>query len=145
MLSMQPASRKEQVIQEAARILKPGGRYAMHEICLKPDDLDEETKKEIEGALSRATRVSARPLTRSEWRGLLEKAGLQIQHEVTLPFHLLEIPRMIGDEGVLGTLRILKNMLTDAAARRRILALRRTIRQYQKHLSAISIVASKQE
>lgn len=145
MMSMQPKSRKEQVIQEAVRILKPGGRYAMHEICLKPDDLDEDTKNEIERALSRTTHVPTRPLTRPEWRELLEKAGLHIQHEVTLPFHLLELRRLISDEGVLGVLRILKNLLTDPTARRRILALRRAIRQYQKHLSAISIVALKSE
>src|SRR6202790_1577588 len=41
MLSMQPAQHKAQIVREASRLLKPGGRYGIHELCLTPDDLDE--------------------------------------------------------------------------------------------------------
>jgi SAM-dependent methyltransferase len=57
MLTLQMASNKKQIIAEAARILKPGGRYAIHELCLKPDDLDAATKDEIEKALSEVLRI----------------------------------------------------------------------------------------
>ena len=39
---------------------------------LSPDDLDEDTKQEIQKALTDAIHVGARPLTVSEWRTLLE-------------------------------------------------------------------------
>ena len=40
MLSMQTAMHKEAILVEAARLLKPGGRYGIHELCLVPDDLE---------------------------------------------------------------------------------------------------------
>ena len=41
MLSMQPPTQKSQIVREAHRLLKPGGRYGIHELCLIPNDLDE--------------------------------------------------------------------------------------------------------
>ena len=40
MLSMQPATTKARIAAEAARLLVPGGRYGIHELCLVPDDID---------------------------------------------------------------------------------------------------------
>jgi SAM-dependent methyltransferase len=143
MLTMQTASHKEQIITEAARILKPGGRYGIHEVCLKPDDLDDATKNEIEKALSEVSRVGTRPLTQSEWRALLEGARFHIRDTVIAPFHLLEPPRVLRDEGPLGTLRLLGNVLRDGAARQRVIAMRSAIRRYQDRLAAIAFVAVK--
>lgn len=145
MLTMQTASHKEQIITEAARILKPGGRYGIHEVCLKPDNLDDATKNEIEKALSEVSRVGTRPLTQSEWRALLEGARFQIRDTVIAPFHLLEPPRVLRDEGLLGTLRLLVNVLRDGAARQRVIAMRSVIRRYQDRLGAIAFVAVKPE
>ncbi len=145
MLSMQTASHKEQIITEAARILKPGGRYGIHEVYIEPDDLDDATKSEIEKALSEVSRVGARPLTQSEWRALLEEAGFQIRDTVKGPFHLLEPARVLRDEGPLGTLRLLGNVLRDGAARQRVIAMRSVIRRYQDRLAAIAFVAVKPE
>ena len=39
MLTMQTPPQKERLVQEAARLLRPGGRYGIHELCLQPDDL----------------------------------------------------------------------------------------------------------
>ena len=145
MLTMQTASQKERIIREATRILKPGGRYGLHELCLKPDDLDDATKSEIEKALSKVSRVKTRPLTHSEWRVLLEGAGLQIRDAVIAPFHLLEPSRVLRDEGLLGTLRILGNVLRDGVARQRVMAMRSVMRRYQDQLAAIALVAVKPE
>ena len=145
MLTMQTASHKEQIITEAARILKPGGRYGIHEVCLKPDNLDDATKNEIEKALSEVSRVGTRPLTQSEWCALLEGAKFQIRDTVIAPFHLLEPPRVLRDEGLLGTLRLLVNVLRDGAARQRVIAMRSVIRRYQDRLGAIAFVAVKPE
>jgi len=145
MLTMQTASHKEQIITEAARILKPGGRYGIHEACLEPDDLDDATKSEIGKALSEVSRVGARPLTQSEWRALLEGAGFRIKDTIIAPFHLLEPLRVLRDEGPLGTLRLLGNVLRDGVARQRVIAMRSVIHRYQDRLAAIAFVAVKPE
>jgi len=36
MLSMQPAPHKARIVREAFRLLEPGGRYGIHELCLTP-------------------------------------------------------------------------------------------------------------
>ena len=145
MLTMQMASHKEQIVTEAARILKPGGRHGIHELCLVPDGLDDATKSEIEKALSAVSRVGTRPLTQSEWRELLEGAGFQIKDTVIAPFHLLKPRRLLHDEGLWGVLRLLGNVLRDGTARRRVIAMRSVIRRYQDRLAAIALVAVKPE
>lgn len=143
MLTMQTASNKERIIAEAARILKPRGRYGIHELCLKPDDLGDAAKSEIERALSEASHVGTRPQTQSEWRALLEGAGLQVTDMAMAPFRLLDPPRVIRDEGIVGALRLVKNVLGDAAARQRVLAMRSVLHRYRDSLAAIAIVAVK--
>src|SRR6185437_10020692 len=71
--------------QGACRLLKPGGRYAIHELCLVPDDLNDAIKREINHALSHAIHVGARPLTRAEWRAVLEAEGFSVQVEELRP------------------------------------------------------------
>jgi hypothetical protein len=58
--------------------------------------------------------------------------------------HLLEPARMLRDEGLLGMLRILRNALLDSEARQRALAMRRLFRRFERHLSAICLVAVRQ-
>lgn len=144
MLTMQTASNKEQIIAEAARILKASGRYGIHELCLKPD-LDEATKSAVERSLSEVSHVGTRPLTESEWRALLEGNGFQIKHTVMAPFSLLEPSRVLRDEGPLGALRIVGNVVRNGAARRRVLAMRSVMRQYRHILAAVAITCQKPE
>ena len=47
MLSMQNDTSKTAIIAEAARLLRPGGRYAIHELALTPDTVPEATKAAI--------------------------------------------------------------------------------------------------
>ena len=63
MLTMQGPTQKSEIVREAARILKAGGRYGIHELCLVPDHLDEAIKLEIQHVLSQTIHVGARPLT----------------------------------------------------------------------------------
>lgn len=145
MLTMQIESQKQSIAAEAHRVLRSGGRYAIHELGLMPDDLDEELKASIMKDVSEAIHVGARPLTVSEWRNTLESAGFTIDATtcVTAPMHLLEPRRVIADEGVFGTARILFNVLRTPAARKRILAMRRVFRRYEVHLCAVTMVGRK--
>jgi len=145
MLTMQVASQKQAIVEEAHRILRPGGRYAIHELGLMPDDLDESLKDAIMKDVSEAIHVGARPLTVSEWRQTLESSDLTVDDAscVTAPMHLLEPRRVLADEGIFGTARIAFNILRTPAARKRIIQMRRVFRRYQDHLCAVMMVGHK--
>lgn len=143
MLTMQSDVQKKRIIREAIRLLKHGGRYGIHELCLKPDGIAEELKKEIQYELAQSIRVNARPLTVEEWKMLLQEAGLKVEFIHTNPMHLLKFPRMIADEGLLRTLRVAFNIVSNPSALKRVLQMRDVFNRYAQHLSAIAIVAVK--
>ncbi|WP_026919092.1 class I SAM-dependent methyltransferase [Gordonia shandongensis] len=143
MLTMQTDRGKSEIIDEAFRVLRPGGRYAIHELSLHPDTLSDEQKTEIRHALARSIKVNARPLTETEWRALLEKSGFEVERVRFAPMALLEVKRNIADEGVLGTLRITLNILRNRAARARILQMRRVFTTYRDEIAAIELIARK--
>jgi len=144
MLTMQPLSHKQAILREAARLLKPGGRYAIHEICLVPEDISEEAVEAVEGDLAQSIRSGVRPLRRSEWKDALESAGFVLEKVFTNDFQLLEPRRLIQDEGLGGAMRIAWNILGNRAARRRVLAMRRAIRKHARHMQAIVLYAVKE-
>jgi ubiquinone/menaquinone biosynthesis C-methylase UbiE len=143
MLTMQTSEMKRRIVREARRLLKRGGRYAIHEMCLVVDDLDEGGKKEINQALSRAIHVEVRPLSISEWRGLMEAEGFEVEVEARAPMHLLEPSRLLSDEGVKGTLRFVWNIMRDRESRERVLIMRKVFRRYQSNLAAVMMICVK--
>ncbi len=145
MLTMQTPGKKQQIVQEASRLIKPAGRYGIHELCLVPEDLDEDTKREIQRALTDAIHVGARPLTVSEWRTLLAAEGFIIHAEATAPMHLLEPGRLIQDEGFWGALRFVGNVLRNKEARHRVKTMRKVFQKYEEHLAAIMLVGVKRD
>ena len=145
MLSMQTPEQKSRIVREAHRLLKPGGRYGIHELCLIPDDLDENTKSAIQNELSAVIHHGTRPLTIAEWQGLLEAEGFSVQADAQAPMHLLEPRRMIQDEGMLGALRFAFNLLCNREARRRVLAMRRVFSKYRDHLAAVVLIGQKKK
>lgn len=144
MLTMQPQPHKQRILEEAARLLKPGGRYAMHEICLVPEDISADVVEEVEHDLARAIRAGVRPLRRSEWSEVLGSAGFAVREEFRNDFQLLEPRRLVQDEGFRGALRIAWNVLRDGAARKRVLAMRHAIGKHSKHMQAIVLYAVKE-
>ena len=144
-LSMQTPQRKREIVREAHRLLKPGGRYGIHELCLIPNDLDEGTKHEIQNELATAIHHGTRPLTIAEWQGLLDSEGFSMQAQVHAPMHLLEPWRIMQDEGVFGALRFAFNLLCNRAARSRVLAMRRVFSKHRNHLAANMLIALKNE
>lgn len=143
MLTMQADHRKAEIIREAARILRKGGLYGIHELGLMPDTPDESMKAEVQKELALAIRVNARPLTTLEWKELLEANGFSVKKVIKAPMHLLEPKRMIDDEGLAGAAKIAFNILTNSKARKRILAMRRVFHRYSVHINAIAIIAEK--
>lgn len=141
MLTMQTAPQKSAIVQEARRVLQPGGRYGIHELALRPDDLETAEKDRIQRELSDVIHVGARPLTTREWRELLESAGFSIIEVSTAPMHLLRPTRLLADEGLLGSLRIGFNLARTPAAWGRVAAMRRAFRKYEARLCAVMIVA----
>src|SRR5437870_2099569 len=62
---------KERAIAEAARVLRPGGRFSVTDVVADPD-LDEATRRDMQ----QWTECIAGALTIDEYRGLLKSAGL---------------------------------------------------------------------
>jgi SAM-dependent methyltransferase len=145
MLSMQLPETKERIVAEAARLLRPGGRYGIHELCLVPDDLDEAVTKAIERDLSERIHVGVRPLRASGWRGLLESQGFEVMAETLAPMRLLEPWQVLRDEGWYGAARFFFNVLRSPSARRRIWSMRQVFRRHHKHLAAIMLVGRKRD
>ncbi len=143
MLTMQGDAAKRAIVAEAARVLRPHGRYAIHELALTPDTVSDDVSTEIRRSLARAIKVNARPLTVAEWSRLLAEHGLVVDHVATAPMALLQPRRVITDEGLLGALRFAKNVLVHRDARKRVLAMRRTFRRHRRQLAAVAIVARK--
>jgi len=143
MLSMNTQEQKQRIAAEAFRVLRPGGRYGIHELCVVPDDMPPRQKQDIDNTLSSVIHVGARPLPAREWRDLLERTGFRVRHVGYAPMHLLRPKRIVEDEGLWGALRLGKNLLLDGEARRRVLAMRSVFERYRDHLSAILVVAEK--
>lgn len=143
MLTMQPLEHKKAIIQEAARILKPGGYYGIHELGLQPDHISEEIKQSVYKDLSSNIRVHARPLTKTEWCKLLEEAGFEIIMIESNAMALLEPRRVIQDEGFFRTLKIMFNVIRQPDIRKRIFQMRRTFKKHKNDINAVAIVARK--
>lgn len=143
MLTMQREEQKQRIVAEARRLLGDGGRYGIHELCLVPDTIDEETKDLIRRGLSETIHVGARPLTPREWKELLAREGFEVVSESVAPMGLLEPRQLVRDEGLRGSAGFLVNLARDHEARRRVLAMRRLFRRHRTHLGAIALTAVK--
>ncbi|MEM8746997.1 MAG: methyltransferase domain-containing protein [Actinomycetota bacterium] len=142
-LTMQSQEHKERMVAEAFRVLRSGGRYGLHELCLRPDGLADAKQDEVRGDLTRAIHVGARPRTAADWTAILEGAGFEITHRSTVPMGLLDPRRLIDDEGIAGVAKIVFNVLRTPAARRRVRTMRATFGRHRDHLGAVCLVATK--
>ncbi len=142
-LTIQSDEGKRAIIDEGVRLLRPGGRYVLHELALRPEAAGDEDRRRIRAALARAMHVNARPKTAGEWGDLLESQGLRVRSTHTAALALLEPQRVIADEGVIGAAKFARNVLRDGATRRRVVGMARTMRAHKRVLQAVGIVAVK--
>ena len=140
MLTMQTDETKRLIVREAARLLRPGGRYAIHEMCLR-DGVGGEVRREVERALTGVVHHGVKPLSVSEWRRLLEGEGFEVRATETAPMALLEPARVVRDEGFFRAVRFAFNVLRDADARRRVFEMRRVFRRHRAEIGAVAFVA----
>lgn len=140
MLTLQGDRVKLEIMREAARILRPGGFYAIHELALVPDEIAEEIKDDIRKALARSINVNARPKTVAEWVELANQAGFDIVSTKLAPMHLLKPQRMVADEGLPRTLKIAFNVIRQPKIRARIMGMRKVFNQYADQLNGIGLV-----
>ncbi|USR78920.1 methyltransferase domain-containing protein [Arcanobacterium pinnipediorum] len=143
MLTMQGEKAKTDIISEAYRLLRPGGRYAIHELGLVPDDIEPEVADTLCKKLAQAIRVNARPLTEKEWTEVLQACGFEIEWVGKEPMALLSLKRNFADEGFVGVLKILKNVILDKELRGRMMQMRAVFQEYNEQLTGIAIVARK--
>lgn len=143
MLTMQTDAQKSAIIREAHRILKPGGRYGIHELSLTPDDMTTEQKTEIRMELAKSIKVNARPLTLTEWTTLLEGEGFRLVKVDTAPMLLLEARRIVEDEGLRRAMKIMFNVMIYPRERKQAMSMRQTFQRHQDHLNAVAIVVEK--
>lgn len=125
------------------RLLRPGGRYVLHELALRAEAAAQGEGGQIRSALAHAMRVNARPKTVTEWESLLTDAGLRVRMVRTSALALLEPQRILADEGFVGAMRFARNLLSDKPARKRVRAMARTMRTHKVSLQAVGIVAVK--
>lgn len=145
MLSMQTPEQKRRIFSEAGRLLATGGRYGIHELCFRPDGISEAMRREIEAEMSKEIHVGVQPLCTTEWKQMLEQNGFKVIWCGEADLELLEIRRLLQDEGILRCLKIVCNVVKDPLLRQRILAIRKIFRRYKEHLGAVSIVGLRTE
>ncbi|WP_159790441.1 SAM-dependent methyltransferase [Sodalinema gerasimenkoae] len=106
--------------------LKPGGVFLSHEM--------KTTTPEVSQALAANLRVNAQPLTAEAWQELAHNNGFTVQQQASGPMDLLDLSRLIQDEGVMGTVKFASNLILHPQLRDRILEMRRVFHQYQSSL-----------
>ena len=142
MLTMQGEKGKAAIVSEANRILATGGRYAIHELLLTPNNVDQTVADNLRKALATTIKVNARPLTATEWSELLESNGFKVLSIKVAPMGLLQPKQMVADEGP-RVLKIMFNLARNPQARKRVLAMRKVFSENAQNLGAISIITEK--
>jgi cyclopropane fatty-acyl-phospholipid synthase-like methyltransferase len=137
-LTMQSPGGKAKMLQGVGERLKPGGWFLSHELQVT-DRADA-----IHKALASVLRVNASPLSRENWVAAIASTPLTIQYTDVGKMNLLNLFHIIQDEGILNTLRIMRNVIMNSQLRSRVLAMNKIFRQYRDHLGYIIIAAQKE-
>jgi SAM-dependent methyltransferase len=145
MLSMQSAASKQAILGEAFRLLRADGRYVIHELALTPEASDPALRAQVQADLSGAIHVGVRIGTVEDWIGWAQAAGFTVQDLMQAPMRLLELDRLVADEGLLGTARFVANVARTPGAARRLREVRKVFRAHRFHLCAVGLIARKPE
>ena len=136
MLTMQTDKGKAKCMDEYYRVLKPGGVLLTHDVMLK--QRDEEVREE----LSRAINVNVGPLTEGSWIQLARSHKFDRVETFVGNMTLMSPRGMIYDEGLGGTLKIIKNALKKEN-RPQFVKMFKMFKKNKKKLGFIAMAARK--
>lgn len=136
-LTMQSPVGKAKILSGVRDRLKPGGKFLSHELLAKAHE------EEIHQRLTQTIRANSTPLSEANWIAACTAAGLAVQQHQTGPLGLLNIGRMIEDEGLVNTVRIFGNILTQPDLRKRVLGMRQAFQEYRQDLGYIVLCATR--
>jgi predicted O-methyltransferase YrrM len=136
-LTMQSIPGKTKVLQGIHDRLKPGGKFLSHEL------LANDQEEEIHRVLAAAIRANSTPLSETKWIAACEAANLHVLHHQTGSMGLLNLARIIQDEGLIDAIKFFWNVITQPQVRDRLLAMRRVFKQYEQELGYIILCAER--
>lgn len=134
-LTMQSPPGKAKILSAICDRLKPGGKFLSHELLAR------DKEDQIHSDLARAIQVNSTPLSEFNWISVCATAGLKVQQHQTGGMSLLNLVRMLQDEGIVNTLQILWNILTHKSIRQRVLEMQRVFYKYRQELGHIILCA----
>jgi SAM-dependent methyltransferase len=136
LLSTLPDDAALAVLEEAARVLRAGGRIAVHELAPAPAGAGPEAEAELEG-------VGLRPRTEAGWRALAERAGLVVVGSLSGPLDLPAQRDLMREAGPRTALRITRELARDGALRSAATAARQVLERRSLDLRSALVVAEK--
>ena len=137
MLTMLPVEAKMKAVAEYFRVLKPNGFLLTHDVMLVGDD-----HKTILENMRNAINVTVTPLTKDGWKQVFLDSGFRNIETFSGEMTLLSPKGMIYDEGVLGTLKIIKNAM-KAENREQFKKMFRTFNDPERKLHFIAVCSQK--
>ena len=134
-LTMQSSAGKAKILAGIRDRLNIGGKFLSHELLAR-DHLES-----LHQDLTQAMHVNATPLTDADWVNTFHQMGLTVTQQQTGAMKLLDPIQVLQDEGVVHTVQIVWNVLTQPILRDRILTMRRVLIQHQPDLGYITLCA----
>ena len=137
MLTMLPVQAKMKAVAEYFRVLKPGGFLLTHDVMITTEDSEAVLQQ-----LREAINITVTPLTKQGWKNVFLDSGFRNVETYNGDMTLLSPSGMLYDEGVLGTLKILKNAL-KAENRSTFKKMFNVFNDPQKKLNFIAVCSQK--
>ena len=131
------------VLEEAGRILRPGGLVGVHELCVLEGGWGSTPAEEIAAEMGRYRQGGLRPLTEAGWRALVEEAGLVM---VGTALGAVEVPSartLLTQEGPRGAARVVARMLRSPRTLGRVRRSVEHLTRHQDRLAAIVVIAER--
>lgn len=136
MLTMLSRSKREAVLQEYFRVLKPGGYLLTHDVMLLEDD------EKLRKSLGKTIKLGVHPETFENWMSYFEGAGFSVQNYKSGEMTLISPKGLLKDEGALNAAKIVRNGM-KAENREYFLSMKNFFMANKDKLRYIAVVSRK--